>query len=341
MKIVKKIVIILIVAILLAAAAFASLFLTEYLNTKSSDGEAVTVVIPQGASGKTMAGILKDGGLIRFKTAFVMKLRGSDYAGRLRSGTFQLHKGMCIDDIIESLATGGEQRPTVTLTVPEGFSVEQIAARLEEMGLFTAQEFFDEVNNGDFDYAFMDAIPDDDGMKYRLQGFLFPDTYEIYADATPHEVIDIMLGEFARRLDGLENNSDRSLFDIVTIASLVEREARIDSERPTIAGVIENRLAIDMRLQVDAAVIYAISDGMYDVDKVLYKDLEVDSPYNIYKNYGLPVGPICNPGENSLAAAMNPESHEYLYYHTDETKQDGSHIFTSSYSQHNATMTQN
>lgn len=341
MKILKKIIVILIVAVLLAAAAFLSLFLTEYLNTKSSDGEAVTVVIPQGASGKAMAKILKDEGLIRFKTAFVMKLRGSDYAGRLRSGTFQLHKGMCIDDIIESLATGGGQRETVTLTIPEGFSVEQIAARLEKMGLCTAQEFLDEVNNGDFDYAFLDSITDDDGINYRLQGFLFPDTYEIYADATPHEIIDTMLGEFADRIEGLGYDGDRSLFDIVTIASLVEREAQIDSERATIAGVIENRLDINMKLQVDAAVIYAISDGMYDVDRVLYKDLEVDSPYNVYKNYGLPVGPICNPGEKSLAAAMNPENHEYLYYHTDETKQDGSHIFTSSYSEHNATMTQN
>ncbi len=338
MKIVKKIIILIIVAALLAAAAAASLFLTEYLDTTSGDGETVTVVIPEGAAGKTVAGILKDNGLIRFKTAFILRLRNSDYAGRLRSGTFVLHKGMCIDDIIESLATGGEQRPTVTLTVPEGFSVEQIAARLEEMGLFTAREFLDEVNNGSFDYEVLSSIPDDGNIKYRLQGFLFPDTYEIYADATPHEVIDTMLGEFVRRYGGMENNSGRSLFETVTIASLVEREAKVDSERPTIAGVIENRLAIDMRLQVDAAVIYAISDGMYDVDRVLYKDLEVDSPYNIYKNYGLPVGPICNPGEKSLEAAMNPESHEYLFYHTDETKQDGSHIFTSDFSQHTATM---
>ncbi len=338
MKAVKRIVIILIVAVLLAAAVFASLFLTEYLNNTSKDGEAVTVVIPQGASGKAVASILKDNDLIRFKTVFVMRLRGSDYAGLLRSGTFQLHKGMCIDDIIKSLATGGDQRETVSFTVPEGFSVEQIAAQLEEMGMFTAQEFLDEVNNGVFDYEILDCIPNDDGINYRLQGFLFPDTYEIYVDATPHEVIDIMLGEFVRRYEGLENNSDRDLFDIVTIASLVERESKIDSERATIAGVIENRLAIDMRLQVDAAVIYAISGGMYNVDRVLYKDLEVVSPYNVYQNYGLPVGPICNPGEKSLEAAMNPESHEYLYYHTDEEKQDGSHIFTSSFSQHNATM---
>ena len=130
----------------------------------------------------------------------------------------------------------------------------------------------------------------------------------------------------------------RSVYETVTLASLVEREAKLDSERATIAGVIENRLADGMRLQIDAAVIYAISDGLYDVDRVLYRDLEVDSPYNVYRNYGLPVGPICSPGLSSLEAAMNPEEHSYMYYHTDEAKGDGSHIFTESFSEHKDTM---
>ncbi|MGN1098679.1 MAG: endolytic transglycosylase MltG [Clostridia bacterium] len=326
------------VILLLVIAATGSLFLTEYLHTESSEGESVTVVIPDGAAGKTVAGILKDSGLIRFKSAFVLRLRSSQYAGKLRSGTFEIHKGMCIDDIIKELSTGGKQRESVDFTIPEGFSVEQIAQRLESIGLFSAEEFLYEVNNGEFDYDILSSVPRDN-VNYRLQGFLFPSTYSVYANATPHEVIDIMLREFISRYEAIGGGTnERSLFEIVTIASLVEREAKLDSERPTIAGVIENRLGENMRLQIDAAVVYAISDGLYNVDRVLYKDLEVNSPYNVYKNYGLPAGPICNPGEKSLEAAMNPESHEYLFYHTDETRQDGSHIFTKTFDEHTSTM---
>lgn len=330
---------IILVAILLVIAVFGSLFLTEYLDTSSEEGEAVTVVIPDGAAGKTMAGILKDNGLIRFKQAFLLRLRGSEYAGKLRSGTFELHKGMCIDDIIKELATGGLKREEITVTIPEGFSAEQIAARFEEKGLFSAEAFLDEVNNGEFDYSFLNEIPDNDNIKYRLQGFLFPSTYSFFTDSTPHEAVNMLLGEFEKQYSAIsEQSSGRSLYEIVTEASLVEREAKLDSERATIAGVIENRLKNSMKLQIDAAVVYAISDGLYDVDRVLYKDLEVDSPYNVYKNYGLPVGPICNPGAKSIEAAMNPEEHDYFFYHTDEVKGDGSHIFTKSFSEHTATM---
>lgn len=335
-----KILRIVIVVLLLAAAVFGSLFLTEYLDTKSEDGETVIVTIPDGATGKTMAAILKDNGLIRFKQTFLLRLRSSEYAGRLRSGDFELHHGMCIDDILAELATGGIKREEITVTIPEGFSVEQIAVRLENSGFaFTAQDFLDEVKNGSFDYDFLKEIPDNENIKYRLQGFLFPSTYNYFADATPHDVINMMLREFERQYGLItESSSNRSLYEIVTIASLIEREAKLDNERPIIAGVIENRLADGMRLEIDATVIYAISDGLYDVERVLYRDLEVQSPYNVYRNYGLPVGPICNPGAKSIKAAMNPESHDYFFYHTDEEKKDGSHIFTRSYGEHTATM---
>ena len=333
-----KVLRVIIVAALLAAAAFGSLFLTEYLDTKSEDGEAVVIEVPQGAAGKTVAKLLKENGLIRFEQTFLLRLRGSEYAGKLRTGAFELHKGMCIDDMIEELATGGSVADTVNITIPEGSSIEQMALRMEEYGLFSAEEFLDEADNGSFNYPFLDEIPDDSGIKHRLQGFLFPSTYNVYADATAHDVIDIMLREFEKQYASLGGKSGRSVYETVTLASLVEREAKLDSERATIAGVIENRLADGLRLQIDAAVIYAISDGLYDVDRVLYRDLEVDSPYNVYRNYGLPVGPICSPGLSSLEAAMNPEEHSYMYYHTDEAKGDGSHIFTESFSEHKDTM---
>lgn len=334
-----KAVSIILVIVLLAAAVFGSLFLTEYLNTGSSDGETVVVEIPEGAAGRTMARILKENGLIRFQQTFLLRLRGSEYAGKLRSGTFELHKGMCIDDIIRTLATGGSTRDSITVTIPEGYSVEQIALRLEDAGLFSAEDFLNEVNKGSFEFDFLNEIPNNSNIKYRLQGFLFPSTYNFYADATPREVINVLLREFEKQYNSISNKaSGRSLYEIITEASLVEREAKLDKERATIAGVIENRLEDGMKLQIDAAVVYAISDGLYDVERVLYKDLEVDSPYNVYANYGLPVGPICNPGLKSIEAAMNPESHDYFFYHTDEVAGDGSHIFTRSFGEHTSTM---
>lgn len=328
------------VVVLLVLFSFGAMFLTEYLNTSSTDGETVVIEIPEGSAGKTMAKILKENHLIRFENAFLLRLRNSEYSGRLRSGSFELHKGMCIDDIIQELASGGITRAEITVTFPEGFSVEQMAARLEDKGLFSAIEFLDEVNNGKFDYDFLSSVPENANIKYRLQGFLFPSTYSFFEDSSPHDVIETMLAEFNRRYSAITQcTSTADLFHIVTEASLVEREAKIDSERATIAGVIENRLADGMRLQIDAAVVYTVSDGLYNVDRVLYKDLEVDSPYNVYKNYGLPAGPICNPGEASLRAAMNPQQHSYFFYHTDETKKDGSHIFTESFGEHKATMT--
>lgn len=328
-----------IVIVLLAVFSAGALFLTEYMDTTSSDGETIIIQIPEGSAGKSMAKILKENGLIRFEQTFLLRLRSSQYAGKLRSGSFELHKGMCIDDIIAELATGGMTREEKTITLPEGWSVEQMAQRFEDKGFFSAEEFLDEVNNGSFDYDFLKEIPKNNNIKYRLQGFLFPSTYSFFADSTPHDVINIMLREFERQYNAVSaQTNQRSLFEILTEASLIEREAKLDSERPTIAGVIENRLNDKMKLQIDAAVVYAISDGLYDVERVLYRDLEVDSPYNVYKNYGLPVGPICNPGAASIKAAMNPEKHEYFFYHTDETKKDGSHIFTKSFGEHTATM---
>ena len=122
--------------------------------------------------------------------------------------------------------------------------------------------------------------------------------------------------------------------DIIILASLIEREAKVSRERTIISGVLQNRIEKNMPLQIDASVIYAVSDGLYDMDKVLYKHLEYESPYNTYYVSTLPVGAICNPGIASIKAAMQPDSHNYLYYNTDEKKNVGSHVFNETLSQH-------
>ena len=127
----------------------------------------------------------------------------------------------------------------------------------------------------------------------------------------------------------------------MTRASVIEKEVKLASERATVSGVISNRIEKGMLLEIDACVLYPLTDGLYDKYRVLYADLEIDSLYNTYKYQGLPIGPISNPGIASIEAALNPEEHEWLYYHTDEGKKDGSHIFTKTFEEHVKTMQYN
>ncbi len=292
------------------------------------------VTIEQGTSTTDIAEILKDNNIISSKIMFLIKVNISEYKGQLKYGTFEFTPEDDYNDVIKKIATKGEQRKTVTVTIPEGYSCEKIIKKLSEAGFGTEAEIRKALDD-DYDFGFLKKITPHDKCLYKLEGFLFPSTYEFYADAKPHDIIERMLEEFEKQYDSLRA-SYNDLFTVITKASMIEREAKIDSERVKIAGVIENRLKADMRLQIDATVIYALSDGRYDVERVLYKDLETDSPYNTYKYKGLPIGPISNPGLESIKAALNPDESNYLYYRTDDTKNDGSHVFTETFEEHKA-----
>lgn len=296
--------------------------------------KTVTVTIPEGTSSTKIAEILKENNVIESKYLFLARLRLSKYNGKLQYGTFKFDTNDSLGEIFEILTTKGAKKNTMTLTIPEGYSVERIKARVVDMGLCTDSEF-EAALKRDYDYPFLKSVPKNADIRYRLQGFLYPSTYEFYSDATAETVIKTMLDEFWKQTKDL-NIAD--FYKTITCASLVEREAKLDSERELISGVIHNRIKQNMLLQIDATVVYAISNGMYDVDRVFYKDLEVNSPYNTYRYSGLPVGPICSPGIKSIKAAVSPASHNYLYYHTDTTKNDGSHIFTENYTEHQNTM---
>ena len=321
MKLLKKgaVLIALIVIAIVIASSFGS-------------GKDVTITVNQGQPLMSIAETLKENGVIMSKYLFVIKARLSGNTQNLKYGDFILNSDMSYDEIIEKLTTEGARKETVTITIPEGYSAEMIAVKCEEAGICTKDEFLDALSD-DYNFEFINKIPKKD-VKYTLQGFLFPSTYEVYADSSAHDVIKVMLSEFEKQYPADYNN----IYEVITKASLIERETKLDSERKTISGVINNRIKKDMLLQIDASVVYAITDGMYDVDVVYFKDLETKSKYNTYKYAGLPVGPICNPGIESIAAALNPESHPYLYYHTDEVKKDGSHIFTKTFEEHTSTM---
>lgn len=294
--------------------------------------DTVTVKIEKGLSTTQIASVLKDNDVISSKVVFLLAVNTSEYKGKLRYGEFTFEKGEGYFDVIKKVATSGAKKDTITLTIPEGYSVEKVIKLLEESGFGTKREIQSALNDN-YDYEFINHIKATSDCNYKLQGFLFPATYEFYTDDTPHTVFNKMLKEFERQYNSLGISYD-DIYKVITKASLIEREAKLDLERSKIAGVIENRLKKDMKLQIDATVAYFISDGLYDVERVLYSDLEKNSSYNTYKNTGLPVGPICNPGIKSIKAAINPDKHNYLYYRTDENKKDGSHIFTETFEAH-------
>lgn len=303
-----------------------------FIASSLGGGKDVTITINQGQALMSIAETLKENDIIISKYLFVIKAKLSGNTQNLKYGDFILNSDMSYDEIIEKLTTEGARKETVTITIPEGYSAEMIAAKCEEAGICTKDEFLDALSD-DYGFEFINKIPKTD-VKYTLQGFLFPSTYEVYADSSAHDVIKVMLSEFEKQYPADYNN----IYEVITKASLIERETKLDSERKTISGVINNRIKKDMLLQIDASVVYAVTDGMYDVDVVYFKDLETKSKYNTYKYAGLPVGPICNPGIESIQAALSPESHPYLYYHTDEVKKDGSHIFTKTFEEHTSTM---
>lgn len=235
-----------------------------------------------------------------------------------------------------------EARKVVTVMIPEGYSIDMMAKRLEEQGVFKADDFIAAVKNTDqYKNEFIKNIPVKKGTKYLLEGYLYPDTYKIYKSSKPKDLIQKMLDNFDQKYTALAKDykGKHSMAEIMTIASMIEREAKVESERPVIAGVIENRLAKKMKLQIDPTVLYTTTNGLYNAKKVYYKDLKAKTVYNTYVIKGLPAGPICNPADTAIKAAMNPKKHNYLYYRTDGSKK-GTHVFTKTFTEHkNATST--
>jgi len=337
LKSIKKLFKFLIVIIVLILLWQVIPFGTEFLSISKYNGEDINFEVAQGTFASDVAQQLEEKGIIKSKYTFLAKLKlmPADKSA-IYYGTHTIKKGMSLGDILKEFTSMPDTDETVMFSVPEGYSVEMIARKADSEGLCTYEEFTDTVKSAEFDYEFIKHIPDSD-YAYKLEGFLFPNTYEFYKDDSAYNIIDKMLSAFEREYK--KHFSDyENMFRTMTIAAMVEREAALEDECPRIAGVIKNRIEKDMLLQIDATVVYAKSEGRYDIPELSYADLEVSSPYNTYKNPGLPPGPICNPGIRAILAAASPESHEWLYYHTDEEKKDGSHIFTKTFDEHIATM---
>lgn len=331
----KKVLIVLL-CLFLVIGLMLTPFALEYFDVIiSKDNSEVVVEIDKGMSTKEIGLLLKEKGCIKSEYTFYLRIKGSEYEGKLNYGDFNLRKNMSLTEILEVLVNNHYIEETVKITFPEGYSIEQMANLLEEKQIVSREEFISALSE-EYDYEFINNIPNSE-YKYKLQGFLFPATYEFKKSVTGYDVVNKMLEIFEKRYNQLTTDYS-NVFDIVTKASVIEKEAKLDNERYIISGVISNRIDKEMLLQIDACVLYPLTDGLYNKGSLSFSDLEIDSLYNTYKYKGLPVGPICNPGIESLKAALNPESNEWLYYHTDEEKNDGSHIFTKTFEEHKNTM---
>ena len=338
---VLKIVLIVMLVLVVGAGVFAGSIFWEYTASGTEGGKEVTFEIEQGQGLRAIAKNLKEQGLIKSEIAFILKARNMGATTSLRYGTFVLNEGAGLETLINQLTSGGAQKASKSFTIPEGYSIEKMAVKLEEEGICSSADFLVAVEK-EYTFDFLDSIPADADVKYRLQGFLYPDTYSVYEEATAEDIVQTMLEQFDSKFtDEMKSKADKlgkSIFEVVIEASIVEREAQKAEERSIIAGVIVNRLKINMPLQMCPTALYPVTDGMYDKSTVTYADTEVDSPYNTYQNPGLPVGPICSPGIACLEAVLEPAEHEYLFYHVDESKSDGSHIFTETYQEHTQTQ---
>lgn len=310
--------------------------LLEPVDPAAQDNE-VFVEIPSGANTEIIAVLLYDAGLIQNEMAFRLYVRQNNLGQGFKAGTYSLNPAMSLSQIAAKIESGDVYSETVWFTIPEGFSLKDIAARLEENGFADAEKFLslartppEAILNG---FPFLQEINNQE-IDYLLEGYLFPDTYEVYPDVSEEEIIIMMLNRLNRVFTAEHQERivqlNSSLHEILTIAAMVEREGRVDHERALIAGVIYNRLEIGMRLQIDATIQYALGETK---EFLTFKDLEIESPYNTYQNDGLPPGPIAAPGEASIMAALYPEASDYLYYNY-KYDQSGEHYFSLTFEEH-------
>lgn len=302
-------------------------FQVNLLPMSEGAEEETLFTVEKGWTMTRIAAELEKAGFIRSAKAFATYGKLEKTGNKLQAGDYLLSPSMSAEELMRELVHG--QVIVKTFTIPEGYHLRQICKTFVQKEICTEEEFWDAVKNGAFDYDFLEGLPHDD---LRLEGYLFPDTYTI-AEGTPVEkVMDRMLKRFNEIYSALpENTSGLSMREMVTMASIVENEAKLDEERPVIASVFLNRLRDGMRLESCATIQYLFDEKK---SRLLYSDLEIESPYNTYRHEGLPPGPICSPGKASLEAVAQPVQSDYYFF---VAKEDGSggHIFSHTLSEHN------
>jgi UPF0755 protein len=320
------------VLLLACAGAAAWLYLAVQRPFKGYAASETYVDIETGSSPAAMARMLAEAGVVPSESAFRVAVWIRGAGRRLQAGEYRFDKPIAPVHVVDKIARGDVYLRSITFR--EGLTIRQMAQVFEEKGFGSAQEFIDAAANPEPIKTIDPEAPD-------LEGYLFPDTYALPRRTTAQQLVGRMVARFERALtpDIRQQAVDRGLSvrELVTLASLVEKETGNPEERPSIAAVYANRLKIGMGLQCDPTVIYALERAGRFSGNLTREHLSFDSPYNTYRYAGLPPGPIAAPGQASLAAAADPADVPYLYF---VSRNDGSHAFASTLDEHNKNVHQ-
>ena len=289
-------------------------------NAKERSGHQVSVGY--------VAKQLKDAGIIKYKGLFELYCSVSHAKTKIDPGTYELSTNYDYRALVKKMQVGSGAMVTTKVTIPEGYTMEQIFHKLEDENVCSYDDLMDAAANYSYNYSFIDQSMQGDAK--RLEGFLFPDTYEFYQGMQASSAINKFLENFHDRLTAemLEKADERGMTmqEVVTVASMIEKEAANDDERAMIAAVIYNRIEAGMPLQIDSTIMYVLPEHK---DVLTVEDTKIDSPYNTYQNKGMPPTPIANPGLASIKATLSPASTQALYYALDA--ESGPHKFFTSY----------
>ncbi len=310
----------------IVAAHFYTIFYLPPSYASSKDGKAETRVInvPRGTSFGVVARALEREGVVRDADDFLFAASVLGAQKKMRAGEYEFTTTMKPVEVIRALVSGDVKK--YFITVPEGYNINDIASLFEGSGITTAEEFISRATDR--------ALVNELGFKgATLEGYLFPDSYLFTKGMTPDEIIRAMTDRFRSvyfpELDSMPKDKWLTMERVVTLASIIEKETGSADERRLISAVFHNRLKKRIRLQSDPTVIYGIEDFDGNLTR---RHLKEDTPYNTYTNYGLPPGPIANPGKESLVAAINPAEGSFLYF---VSKNDGTHQFSNTLREHN------
>lgn len=303
--------------------------LNVYSDVAGSRGVDVEMTVPEGASGSDIIDMLKNRDVIKYPLIFKLYASTTGMDSKYKSGDFTVNTGHSYSEIINILINEPNSMANkVKVTIPEGFEVIRIADAMETAGVCMAEDFLEAASTDDYDFDFLKGIDNKSKREYVLEGYLFPSTYTFNKGTPAKEVVEVMLSTFQQVISKYEV---KDIDKTIILASIIEREAVGDVDRGTVSSVFHNRLQGKgglTKLQSCATVQYILGERKPVLSEA---DTRIDSPYNTYIYEGLPVGPIANPGEEAIEAAINPEETDYLYFGVNSS---GKHTFSKTYEEH-------
>lgn len=326
----NRLIILLMSIVLLVAVGFVSI---KYYDRKilkaplkSKENEVVNITIDKDQNLDDVIDNMDKQGKIKSKRVLKNYIKKVQAPQKVVPGEYVFSSNLNAYDLLLNLKKGIYDNRPIKVTIPEGYNIDEIGNKLEKQGIIKKEDFIKSVKQ----YKIPSFIKVDNNRKYPLEGYLFPDTYEFFKGMSGDKIIDKMLDRFKYVIKEIEKENnlkikDNDIDELINMASVIEKEAEKNDERGKVASVFYNRIDKKMKMESCATVLYALG---YHKDKLYYKDLKIKSPYNTYLNTGLPIGPICSPGKNSIKAALNPEKTDYLYF---VSKNDGTHYFTKDY----------